>query len=98
MEFKRIECKGHPGDDEFNGNIDLVLAPIAGESSESLYDQLWLMTSTGLEQALGYGMGDEAIELTFFHDDWEGGYPATVDLHHGPKGAAALVATFPVTT
>ena len=98
MEFKVLECKGYPGDEDFSGNIDLTMAPVSGESSESLYPRMWLMTPTGLELALGHGMTPDNIDLTFFHDNWVETYPDTVDLYYGAKESAVLVATVEVGT
>ena len=69
-----------------------------GESSESLYPRMWLMTPTGLELALGHGMSPDYIDLTFFHDSWDEAYPDTVDLYYGSKESAILVATVEVGT
>jgi hypothetical protein len=98
VEFEILECKGYPGDEDFSGNIDLTMAPVPGESSESLYPRMWLMTPTGLELALGHGMAADNIDLTFFHDSWDEAYPDTVDLYYGCKESATLVATVKVET
>ena len=98
MNFKVIECKGYPGDEEFNGNVDVSFEAIPGKSSADFIKDLWIETPDGLENCLGSGNNPEILEFSFFSDKWCDHYPLSVDFFYGPKITARKVATAKVTT